>query len=145
MASSSIRVAPTTTGVDVLGALSGAGAPATVAGFAGIDGVGPEGAGADSTGAGDCGAGVTVAAGFAEEFTDSEADVTSGKLLAGRLGQSSMPINTAARISPAEIAVGDRHQGSASVSVNSGASSSGVRLFVGGAEATGPPPMAEDD
>ena len=128
-----------------MGALSGAGALATVAGFAGIDDAGAEGAGADPIGAGDSGAGVTAAAGTAEDFTVSEVDVPSDGFLAGRLGQSSIPINTAARISPAEIAVGDRHQGNTSVSINSGASSSGVRLFVGGAEATGPPPMAEDD
>src|SRR5206468_12513884 len=122
----------------------GARAAGSMGCFGGIDGGGGQVAGADPTGAGYSGARVNAATGGAEDFTDSEADVTSGGLLGGRLGQSSIPINTAARISPAEIAVGDRHHGSASVSANSGPSSSSVRLFVGDAEATGATAIGED-
>jgi hypothetical protein len=105
---------------------------ATAAGFAGIDGAGTDGTGVEASGVVDTGAGV-AATGLAAVFAGSEAEVASGGLL-GRLGQSSIPINTAATISPAEIAVGDRHHAGASAFVERGDSSSGVPLF-GGAEA----------
>ena len=134
VASSSIRVAPTTAGAEVLGT-AGAVVLTTAAGFAGIDCAGTDGAAAGCSGVVDAGVGA-AATGCTAGFTGTEADVISGGL-AGRLGQSNIPIRTAATISPAEIAVGDRHQAGESVSVNTGESTFAVGLQAGGAEGIG--------